>query len=91
MMLAIRPDLVDQAKAIEPAPVLASEWFNFEYGGKVGIYRRYHRLSAPGNMGAPKAATKEKGEAMLKGVIADVVHFLQEFARWPDLPAVGPK
>jgi creatinine amidohydrolase len=91
MMLAIRPDLVDQAKAIEPKPVLQSEWFNFEYGGKVGIYRRYHRLTAPGNMGAPKAATKERGEAMLKGVIQDVARFLEEFARWPELPELGPK
>jgi creatinine amidohydrolase/Fe(II)-dependent formamide hydrolase-like protein len=71
--------------------VLDSEWFNFEYGGKVGIYRRYHRLSAPGNMGAPKAATREKGDEMLKGVIADVVRFLEEFAHWPELPEIGPK
>jgi len=91
MMLAIRPDLVEMAKAIEPAPVLSSEWFNFEYGGKVGVYRRYHRLTAPGNMGAPKAATKEKGEAMLQGVVADVVKFLDEFARWKHLPKLGPK
>ena len=90
-MLAIRPDLVNQQKAIEPSPVLTSEWFNFEYGGKVGVFRRYHRLTAAGNMGAPKAATKQKGEAMLAGVIADVVRFLEEFARWPELPKIGPK
>ena len=80
MMLAIRPDLVQMAKAVEPAPVLESEWFNFEYGGKVGVFRRYHRLTAPGNMGAPKAGTQGKGEAMLAGVVADVVKFLDEFA-----------
>ena len=91
MMLAIRPDLVDQAKAIEPSPVLQSEWFNFEYGGKVSVFRRYHRLTAPGNMGSPNAATKEKGDAMLTGVIAEVVRFLEEFSRWPELGKVGPK
>jgi len=91
MMLAIRPDLVNLAKAIEPSPVLSSEFFNFEYGGKVSVFRRYHRLTSSGNMGAPKAATKEKGEAMLAGVIVDVVRFLEEFAKWPDLPKVGPK
>jgi creatinine amidohydrolase len=91
MMLAIRPDLVDMSKAIEPKPVLDSEWFNFEYGGKVGVFRRYHRLTAPGNMGAPKAATKQKGDAMLKGVVADVVKFLDSFAKWPALPKLGPK
>jgi creatinine amidohydrolase len=91
MMLAIRPDLVEMSKALEPSPVLESEWFNFEYGGKVGVFRRYHRLTAPGNMGAPKAATKEKGAAMLAGVVADVVKFLEEFSRWPALAKVGPK
>jgi creatinine amidohydrolase len=91
MMLAIRPDLVDMAQAQEPSPVLNSDWFKFEYGGKVGVFRRYHRLTAPGNMGAPKAATKEKGDAMLKGVVADVVRFLDEFSRWPALPKIGPK
>ena len=91
MMLAIRPDLVDMAKAIEPTPVLASEWFNFEYGGKVGVYRRYHRLTGPGNMGAPQAATKGKGHAMLTGVVVDVVKFLEEFSRWPQLPPLRAK
>jgi creatinine amidohydrolase/Fe(II)-dependent formamide hydrolase-like protein len=91
MMLAIRPDLVNQAKAIESSPVLNSEWFNFEHGGKVSVFRRYHRLTAPGNMGAAKAGTKEKGQAMLAGVIADVVRFLEEFARWPELAKLGPK
>jgi creatinine amidohydrolase len=91
MMLAIRPDLVDMSKATEPGPVLSSKWFNFEYGGKVGVYRRYHRLSPSGNMGASKAATSEKGDAMLAGVVADVVRFLDEFARWKHLPKIGPK
>jgi len=90
MMLAIRPDLVKQELAIEPSPVLRSEWFNFEYGGKVAVFRRYHRLTPSGDMGAPKAGTKEKGETMLAGVIADVVRFLEEFARWPELPRIGP-
>jgi len=91
MMLAIRPDLVKPELAVEPDPVLNTEWFNFEYGGKVSVFRRYHRLTGPGNMGAAKAGTKEKGEAMLQGVIADVVKFLEEFARWPDLPKIGPR
>lgn len=91
MMLAIRADLVEQSKALEPNPVLKSDWFNFEYGGKVGVFRRYHRLTAPGNMGAPRAATKEKGDAMLAGVVAQVVKFLEEFSRWPELGKIGPK
>jgi creatinine amidohydrolase len=91
MMLAIRPDLVDMAKAIEPSPVLKSDWFKFEYGGKVGVFRRYHRLTAPGNMGAPKAATKQKGDAMIAGVVAEIVRFLNEFPNWSHLPKLGPK
>jgi creatinine amidohydrolase len=91
MMLAIRPELVKMDRAKTPTPVLKTDWFNFEYGGKVGVYRRYRRQTAPGNMGSPSAGTKGKGESMLKLVVADVIQFIGDFAKWPELPAIGPE
>lgn len=91
MLLTIRPDLVKMDRAQNSTPALNNDWINSEYGGKVSVYRRWHRITAPGNMGAPKAATKEKGESMLRDVVADIVKFLTDFATWPELPGIGPK
>ncbi len=45
----------------------------------------FHRLTASGSLGQPGAATAEKGASLLEAVVADVVAFLRDFARWPDL------
>jgi creatinine amidohydrolase/Fe(II)-dependent formamide hydrolase-like protein len=42
-------------------------------------------------MGQPKAASAEKGSSILAAVVDEVVAMLEDFSRWPDLPAIGPK
>ena len=92
MMLALRPELVDLPAAREGLPVLDSPWFRSGAGavggGKVRLFRRFHRLTASGSHGKPTAATQAKGQSMLKGVTADVVAFVRDFATWPDLPSL---
>jgi creatinine amidohydrolase len=88
LILAIRPDLVRTDSIRESQPVLQSRFYNFEYGGKVGVFRRYHRLTDTGSMGRPALGTKEKGASLLAAVSADVVAFLRDFATWPELPIV---
>jgi creatinine amidohydrolase len=89
MVLAVRPELVRINEIVE-APSLAP-WNSSELGKKARFFRRFHRLTAAGNLGKPTAATAEKGKSLINAVVADVVKFLEEFATWQDLPAAGPK
>ena len=90
LVLAIRPDLVHVDLVREAEPVLDSPWANPEYGSKVGVYRRFHRLTAAGSMQKPSAATEAKGRSMLDALVEDITAFVREFADWPELPAIGP-
>lgn len=87
-MLYLRPDLVHTDRIKEGNLVLDSPWFNSDYGGRVEVFRRFHRLTPPGNMGKPTVATAEKGQSMLNAVATDVVAYLKELAGWPELPVV---
>jgi creatinine amidohydrolase len=89
MVLAIRPDLVRSEEIIE-APSRAP-WNSSDIGKKARFFRRFHRLTAAGNLGKPTAGTAEKGRSLIDAVVADVAKFLEEFATWNELPAVGPK
>jgi len=86
LMLAIRPELVETELASDTTPVLAGPWFTVAGGGKVRMFRRFHRLTATGSLGQPTAATSAKGAAMLDAIVEDVVAFVRDFATWPDLP-----
>jgi creatinine amidohydrolase len=88
LMLALRPDLVKLLEAREQPPVLTSPWLQAGGGGRVRMFRRFHRLTASGSTGRPTAATEAKGQAMLEAVTNDVVAFVREFATWPPLPAL---
>lgn len=88
MLLFLRPDLVHMDRVREMKPVLDSPWYHPEHEDKVGVYRRFHRLTGPGNMGKPSAGTGDKGKSMHGAVVADIVAFLEEFATWPELPVV---
>lgn len=90
MMLFLRPDLVQMNQIDQGKPVLDSPFFNFEYDGRVGVYRRYHRLTSSGVLGEPSAASDAKGRSLFDAVVADVVAFLEDFTTWPDLPKIGP-
>ena len=89
LMLALRPELVDQAAAKDYTPVLSTPWYSSGNGGRVRLFHRFHRLTAAGSMGKPGAATADKGRSMLDALAADVVAFLRDFATWPALPPIG--
>lgn len=91
MMLLLRPDLVHMDRIKNTEPRLANKWFNVEYDGPVGVFKRYQNLVPHGSMGSPQEATAEKGEAMAAAVVDEIVAFLTEFRTWPHLEKVGPK
>lgn len=91
MMLAIRPDLVNVSQIVDAKPAMDNAWWQSEYGGRVKVFRRFARLTAAGSMGAAKAATAEKGEAMIEAVASDIVAFLTEFTTWLPMRQIGPQ
>lgn len=92
MVLYLRPDLVKMNLSRENAPAIDNAWLCTDrIGGKVGVYRRYNRVTARGNLGNPVPATGKKGETMTAGVVSDIVEFLKDFANWREMPIVGPK
>jgi creatinine amidohydrolase len=92
MLLFLRPDLVkmEQAKP-NVASLDGGGWYHSEYGGKVKMFRRFHRLTATGSMGDPSAGTAQKGRSMLDAVVEDTVRFLEDFSKWPPLPPLAGK
>jgi creatinine amidohydrolase len=88
MLLFLRPELVDQSQAKPAAPALDSSWYRSDQGGRVKVFRRFHRLTAAGSMGDPSAGSAEKGKSMMDAVVNDVVAFLEDFAKWPELPVL---
>jgi creatinine amidohydrolase len=91
LMLFLRPDLVVMDEIVQNDPILETPWYHSEYGGRVHVFHRFSRLTAPGNMGKPKEASAEKGESLFRAVIADVKSFLTDFATWPKFERIGPK
>lgn len=84
LMLWLRPHLVDLTQSVDVDERLETSWLR---GVKrVSVFRRFSRMTATGNLGMPTKASADKGEAMLRAVVDDVVAFLSEFATWP-LPA----
>jgi len=89
LMLALRPELVRQGDAREAPPALDTPWFQSGGGGgRVRLFRRFHRLTASGSMGQPSAATAAKGSSMLDALVKDVVSFVRDFSKWPQLPVL---
>lgn len=84
LMLFLRPELVDQASAVDVPPALDSEWVDQSVkGGRVTVFHRFHRLTATGNMGQPTVATAAKGRSILQAVVDEIARFLDDFATWP--------
>ena len=90
-MLFLRSDLVEMDRVQHAQPLMDGQWFHSERGGKVSVYHRFARLTAPGNMGRPDKATASKGESLAHAVVEETTAFLTDFAIWPHLPAIGPK
>jgi creatinine amidohydrolase len=91
LVLAIRPDLVNRAAIIDEPSALETPWYANESGGKVSVFRRFHRMTTSGSMGQPSAATAQKGAAILDAVVKDVVAFVDDFRGWPLPQKLGPK
>ena len=92
LVMALRPDLVALDRAVEGSPALDNDWVRTESpGSRVAIFQRFNRLTAAGSMGRPTAASAEKGQRLLDGVVDEVVKFVRDFATWPELSAVGPR
>lgn len=84
LMLHLRPDLVDMAKARGGVREWHSEWFDPTAGGgsRVAASRGFHQITTTGAMGDPSLATADKGARLLEAVVGDVTAFLREFAGW---------
>ncbi|NUP98567.1 MAG: creatininase family protein [Armatimonadetes bacterium] len=87
MMLTLRPDLVDMAKAKGGLRDFPSDWYHPSSPGisRVTAARGFHQMSTNGAMGDPSLATAPKGEALLTAITPEIVGFLTEFAAWPPL------
>lgn len=93
LMLAIRPDLVHPERIQIQNNVISNDWWTPDDDSKtrVGVYRRFHRLTAAGSTGNPAAATEQKGKNLLHAVTAEIVRFIRDFSTWPPLPPIGPQ
>lgn len=87
MMLALRPDLVDMAKARGGLREFPSAWYNPSSPGlsRVTASRGFHQMTTNGAMGDPSLARADKGEALLAAIAPEIAEFLGEFATWPPL------
>lgn len=92
VMLALRPDLVDMARAKDGPSVITGDWVNTSdpLSDRVGLFSRFHRLTESGSMGWPTRGDADKGKRIVEGVANDLVEFLNEFATYPRLDKLGP-
>lgn len=81
LMLHLRADLVDLAKATEAEVSLKSRWL--EGDKRVLEFRGFRAMTPLGHLGDPRQATPQKGRSLLETVVRDIVAFLQDFATWP--------
>ncbi len=86
LVMALRPELVHKDRIQTHAPPIESRFYPSDYGGSVGVFRRFHRLTASGSMGSPAEATKEKGESLMTSVVDETVAYIEDLMTWPALP-----
>ena len=92
-MLHWRPELVDMAKAVTEMPERASAFFEpieFEpafYGNSASLVRlaadKPRGPDSSGVAGDARAATAEKGEAILAAIVANLVRLIEEIRAQP--------
>jgi creatinine amidohydrolase len=85
LMLAIRPDLVDMAKAVKDMDYGVYTYFpprDFYYpAGPVSMMPYWSTMSRTGTLGDPTKATREKGEMWLTAAVEGLVGIVQEFRK----------
>jgi len=90
VIMAIRPDLVDMSKAkkeylrpkIDSVSQVLSSKVEFK-GRMVSVYHRSDEVTESGVMGDPFAASKEKGEKIIKLWVDYIRAFVEEFKKLP--------
>ena len=87
MILRIRPELVDMAKATGANIAFASDFYcpDFSRPSRVDVPRAFNQVSRTGAFGNPEIASVEKGEALFAAATGEVVKFVREFKDWPAL------
>lgn len=80
MMLAIRPDLVGPFESL----VRMNTGYSFEpaYRGWITSERKPADADAPGHLGDPCHASREKGEMLYSAFSDGVVSFLERVLAW---------
>ena len=86
MMLSIRPDLVDMAKAVREMPLFSDGADKgagpeadrpFVWGGEW-----WSAISESGVVGDPTVATREKGKLLLENAVAALVKIIKAARKW---------
>jgi len=80
MMMVIRPDLVGEFRTREPRDMGYS--FEPAYRGWITRERVPAGADAPGHLGEPALASREKGEQLLGAFSAGVAAFIEKVAAW---------
>ncbi len=76
--LALRPELVDMAKAKKETPRFASSYMDYSSSRGVPWYVRTRKLSKTGIIGDPTKASVEKGQKIWEIMVAHLVKFVEE-------------
>jgi creatinine amidohydrolase/Fe(II)-dependent formamide hydrolase-like protein len=77
MALAVRPHLVEKAKAHKLVPRFSSEYLDFTSRRSVTWYARTARISRSGVLGDPSRASLEKGRRMWQVTIGNLVELVE--------------
>jgi len=90
MILLLRPELVRMEAAAGAVIPFDSAFHSPDYSrpSRVDVPRAFEQATRTGAFGHPELATAEKGEALFRAAAGQVVEFVREFARWPDVTAV---
>ena len=75
--LAIRPELVQTAKAKRAVPRFSNRYLDFTSRHSVGWSVRTHRISKSGVLGDPTKANAEKGEQMWNIMTTNLVELVE--------------
>ena len=81
--LALRPDLVDMARAKQKIPRFSSRYLDFSSNVSVSWFARTSRISPTGVMGDPTKATAEKGHAIWKIMVHNLVELVEALRDTP--------
>ncbi len=84
IMLHLHPERVKMKLARRDGPKHTDEFrkADMQYSRAVYFVNEFDEISETGTVGHPDLATPEKGEKFLNGIVEEVGHFVEEFAKW---------